>query len=99
MGIFLWSCCRETRARKKAQTDSKERKLRSYFFTQTSLWVLEEGVLRCIATAALRGLGHQWRHGTVRSDKFVEQYGNIIKLWIAWIMRAIFRGDPPWVEF
>jgi hypothetical protein len=35
-------------------------------------------ILCCIATA-LRGLGHQCRREMVRSDKFVEQYGNIIK--------------------
>ena len=40
-------------------------------FTLTPLWVLGEGVLRCIATA-LRGLGHQCRREMVRSDKFVE---------------------------
>ena len=55
------------------------------------------GVLRCIATA-LRGLGHQSRREMVRSDKFVEQYDNIIKSWVTWIMRAIYPGDPPWVE-
>ena len=55
------------------------------------------GVLRCIATA-LRGLGHQSRREVVRSDdKFVEQYDNIIKSWVTWIMRAIYPGDPPWV--
>ena len=47
-------------------------------FTLALLWVLGEGVLCCIATA-LRGLGHQFRREMVRSDKFVEQYGNIIK--------------------
>ena len=47
-------------------------------FTLALLWVLREGVLCCIATA-LRGLGHQCRREMVRSDKFVEQYDNIIK--------------------
>ena len=63
-------------------------------FTLTPLWVLGEGVLRCIATA-LRGLGHQSRREVVKSDKFVEQYDNIIKSWVTWIMRAIYPGDPP----
>ena len=42
--------------------------------------MLGEGVLRCIATA-LRGLDHQSRREVVRSrisDKFAEQYGNIM---------------------
>ena len=47
-------------------------------FTLAPFWVLGEGVLCCIATA-LRGLGHQCRREMVRSDKFAEQYGNIIK--------------------
>ena len=66
-------------------------------FALTPLWVLGEGVLRCVATA-LRGLGHQSRREVVRSDKFVEQYGTIIKSWVTWIMRAIYPGDPPWIE-
>ena len=70
-------------------------------FTLTPLWVLGEGGLRCIATA-LRELGHQCRremvHEMVRSDKFVEQYDNITKSWVAWVMCAICPGDPPWVE-
>ena len=32
----------------------------------------------------------------VRADKFVEQYGSIIKSWVTWVMRAIYPGDPPW---
>ena len=66
-------------------------------FTLAPLWVLGEGVLRCIATT-LRGLGHQSRREMVRSDKFVEQYDNIIKSWVTWITRAIYSGDPSWVE-
>ena len=44
------------------------------------------------------GLGHQSRREVVRSDKFVEQYDTIIKSWVTWIMRAIYPGDPPWIE-
>ena len=49
-------------------------------FTLAPLWVLGEGVLCCIATA-LRGLGvtSAVAREMVRSDKFVEQYANIIK--------------------
>ena len=83
---------------RKSQKKSFESTLNTaLFFTLAPLWVLGEGVLRCIATA-LRGLAHQSRREVVRSDKFVEQYDNIIKSWVTWIMRAIYPGDPPWVE-
>ena len=67
-------------------------------FALTPLWVLGEGVLRCIATASLRGLGYQCRREMVRSDKFVEYFGNVMKSWVTWVLRAIWPGDPPWVE-
>ena len=47
-------------------------------FTLAPPWVLGEGVLCCIATA-FRGMGHQCRREMLMSDKFVEQYDNIIK--------------------
>ena len=66
-------------------------------FALARLWVLGKGVLCCISTA-LRGLGHQRRREMVRSDKFYEQYDNIMKSWVTWVLRAIYFGDPPWVE-
>jgi hypothetical protein len=76
--FFFWaSPWYETRASK--PTKKIESTLNTaLIFTLAPLWVLGEGVLCCIATA-LRGLGHQCRREMVRSDKFVEQYDNIIK--------------------
>ena len=79
LGFFFFGASPwyETRA-------SKPKKNRKYikhgpnFYTSPTLGVGGEGVLCCIATA-LRGLGHQCRREMVRSDKFVEQYDNIIK--------------------
>ena len=67
------------------------------FFTLAPLWELGEGALCCIATA-LRGLGHQRRREMERSNKFVEQFDNVMKFWVTWVLRVIYSGDPPWVE-
>ena len=66
-------------------------------FTLAPLWVLGEGVLCCIATA-LRGLGRQRRREMERSNKFVEQFDNVMKFWVTWVLRVIYSGDPSWVE-
>ena len=62
----------------KRQNNFESTLITALTFTLAPPWVLGEGVLCCIATA-LRGLGHQRRREMVRSDKFVEQYDNIIK--------------------
>ena len=62
----------------KKQKSFESKLITALIFTLAPLWVLREGVLCCIATA-LRGMGHQCRREMVRPDKFVEQYGNIIK--------------------
>ena len=61
--------------------------------TLTSLWVLGEGGLCCIATA-LRGLGHQRRREMVRSDKFVGPFANVMKSWVTWVLRSIWPDVP-----
>ena len=61
--------------------------------TLAPLCVQGEEVLCCIATA-LRGLGHQRRRKVVRSDKFVEPFGNVMKSWVTWVLRSI-RHDGP----
>ena len=88
------ACMKHARKKKKSFESTQ---ITALLFALTPLWVLGEGVLRCVATA-LRGLGHQSRREVVRSDKFVEQHVTIIKSWVTWIMRAIYPGDPSWVE-
>ena len=46
------------------------------------------------ALPALRGLGHQRRRKVVRSDKFVEPFDNVMKLWVTWVLRSIRHVDP-----
>ena len=95
--MFLWPAAVMKRARKRQKKCFERTNITALNFTLAPLWVLGEGVLCCISTA-LRGLGHQRRREMVRSDKFAEPFGNVMKSWVTWVLRAIYSGDPPWVE-
>ena len=94
--VFITRCFNETRAEKTKKCFERTN-ITALKATLAPLWVLWEGVLCCISTA-LRGLGHQRRREMVRPDKFAEQYGNAMKSWVTWVLRAIWPGGPPWVE-
>ena len=94
--VFIARCFNETRAEKTKKCFERTN-ITALNFTLAPLWVLGEGVLCCISNP-LRGLGHQRRREMVRSDKFAEQFDNVMKSWVTWVLRAIWPGDPPWVE-
>ena len=90
--VFIARCFNETRAEKTKKCFERTN-ITTLNSTLAPLWVLGEGVLCCIATA-LRGLGHQRRREVVRSDKFVEPFGNAMKSWVTWVLRSIRHVDP-----
>ena len=80
-------------ARVKSKNSCERTNITALNFTLAPLWVLGEGGLCCIATA-LRGLGHQRRREMMRSDKFVEPFGNVMKPFVTWVLRSIWPDDP-----